>query len=469
MTRERGTPPEPLGPADATLWCATTPLTQLQIGALCRFEGGPLRDADGALRIDETRRHVEDRLRMIPRFRQRIQRVAFDLGRPVWVDEADFDIDRHVRATTLPAPGDDAALRRFVGDLLGRPLDPDHSPWDLWLVDGLEGGDVAVVLRTDHVLADGLSLLRAAMALLDLEAMDPTPESSGNPAPEPWRPRRPPGAIPLAVRGVIARGRGQVGLAAGAIRAALDPRHAYDLARSAVRSVTASPLAPSVPLNGRIGPHRDFLWASLPIGQLRTVAHAHDATLNDVLLAVVTGALRQLLGAPTAESLAGHQPKVLVPVGDTVEGSGGNAFSFVVTELPVHLDDPHATLAAVRDAMRNRKDSRQAADLVSLFSVVDLIPIALLRHVAPELLARQPLVNLAVTNIPGSDAPLYLRGARLQAVHPIVSGVGNIACIVGALSYTDRLHVGITIDPDVVHDAQLLLDGMIRAARDLYP
>ena len=463
---ERADPPagpEPLSPEDATLSCATAPGTRLQIGALCRFEGGPLRDAAGRLRREELREHVASRLHLMPRFRQRIQRVPFDLARPVWVDDTDFDLDGHLLDATLPPPGGTAELRQFVGELLGRPLDAAHPLWDLWLVDGLAGGDVVVVLRADHVLADGLSLLRAAMALLDLEPDPPAVQPA-----TPWLAREPPGPATLAARGLLDRGRHQVGLAAGAARSLLDPRRALQLTRSVVTVATSPPpLAPGFPLTGRIGGRRDFVWASLPLEPLHSFAHTHGATLNDGVLALVTLALRRVLGTAAADALAGKQPKVLVPIGDTAGGDGGNVFSFVVTELPVHLDDPALVVDRVHEAMQDRKASRQSTDLLALFSVVDVVPIALLRRLGPTVLARQPLVNLAVTNVPGSPVPLYLRGAELQEMHPIVCGVGNLACIIGVLSYRDHLHVGITVDPDVVAEADELADALVDVSRQL--
>ena len=171
---------EPLSPEDATLLCATPPEAQLQIGALCCFEGGPLRDTDGGLRLDDLRDHVAACIHLIPRFRQRVRHVPFGLARPVWIDDVDFDLSRHIHDAVLPAPGGPAELRRFVADLLGRPLDPDHPLWDLWLIDGLDDGNVAVVLRAHHVVADGLSLLRAATALLDFDA-DPSPDPPPDP------------------------------------------------------------------------------------------------------------------------------------------------------------------------------------------------------------------------------------------------------------------------------------------------
>lgn len=448
---------ESLSPEDATLLCATTPEVQLQIGALCRFDGGPLREGTGRLRVEELRTHLAGRLHRVPRFRQCVRPVPFDLARPVWVDDERFDLDRHVHVAGLPRPGGPAELRAFLADLLGRPLAPDRPLWDLWLVDGLDGGDVAVVLRVHHVVADGLSLLRAAAALLDLEPDPPT-----EPARRPWRPTPPPGPATLVVGGRLERERQRAGLAVAAARALLDPHRAAGALRSALRAAVTSPPAAARPdLTGRVGRRRDVVWTSVPLGPLQDLAHHRGATLNDVVLTVVSGALRRCRSdGPTGPA---RPPHVLVPVGDA-EGGDGNAFSFVVAELPVDETDPGRALDRVHREMRGRKGSGQSQGMRSLFSVVDVVPVPLLRRLAPELLARQPFVDLAVTNLPGWDTPLYLKGARLKELHPFITGVGNIACIVGVLSYCGILGVSVTVDPDVVPDADRLLTAIEREA-----
>lgn len=457
--------PEPLSPEDATLLCATTPAMQLIIGALCRVEGGPLRDVDGSLRLADLRNHVGARLHLVPRFRQRVQRVPFDLARPVWVDDVDFDLDRHVHGAELPAPGGTTELRCFVDDLLGRPLEPAHPMWDLWVVDGLDGGDVAVVLRAHHVVADGLSLLRAAMALLDLDRGDGSPPDAS----PPWRPTAAPRTVALAGEAVVGRARRQLGLLAGTALTLLDPRRSLPLARVGVGAVASPPRpAPAMPVTGPVGTRREFRWASLPLEPLHRAAHARGATLNDAVLAAVTGALRRTLGPDAAAALSGSPPKVLVPVGDAgPDGGSGNRFSFVVVELPVHLDAPESVLDHIHREMRNRATSRQADHMLSLFSVVDVVPVPLLRGLAPGMLARQPFVNVAVTDVPGSPAPLYLLGSRILEMHPFVTGVGNLACIVAALSYDDHLGVGITVDPDVVAEPDRLLEDLIEVGTEL--
>jgi len=457
---------EPVSPEDATLLCATAGGAQLQIGALCRFEGGPLRGADGAVRIDDLRQYVASRLHLMPRFRQCIRHVPFDLARPVWVDDAHFDLDRHLRFTTLPEPGGAEEVRAFVGDLIGRPMDLRHPLWDMWLIDGLDDGtdEVAVVLRTHHVVADGLSLLAAAVALLDFDENPDPPESV--PA---WRADRAPDPFSLLANGLATRGRSQLRFGADTARRMLDPRGVLSATRTLMSTLTSPPQpAPRLKLTGKVGTNRDFVWSSLPMEPLRELAHDRGVTLNDVVLSVACGALRRLAGPEVANRMGDRPPKVLVPVGDSAAGDGGgNAFSFVVTTLPVNLADPADVLDRIHTDMCERKASQQSADMLSLFSVVDLIPVPALRRLAPALLARQPFVNLAVTNLPGSPVPLYLLGSRLLSLQPIVTGVGNIACIVGVLSYCGELGIGITVDRDVIPDAENFRDAMLTAAAEL--
>ncbi|MFM7069943.1 MAG: wax ester/triacylglycerol synthase domain-containing protein [Actinomycetes bacterium] len=443
---------EPVSAQDSALWCATRADAALQVGALCRFEGGPLRDAGGGVRVAELRAHVASRLHLLPRFRQRLQRVPWDVARPVWVDDDRFDLDVHLRTATLDPPGDETSLRQFVAALLGGPLHPDRPLWELWSVDGLANGDVAVVLRAGHVLADGLSLLSTATALLDL-----TPQSEPSPPPVSWRARPTPRSTHLAAAAVAGRSRARIGMAVDAARLLTRPgavaRCAVELPGALV-GVLGAGLRPRhrPAVTGVGGVARELHWASVPLAPLRDAAHAAGATLNDAVLAAVALTLGGAVGV-----------QVLVPVGGSTRA--GNDFSFVVATLPPASGLlPAEILAAVHTTMAGRKSSEQAAVLHALFQLVDVVPVPVLRRVVPPVLDHQPFVDAAVTDLPGSPIPLYLRGAKLIEMFPLVTGVGNVACVVGVLSYCDRLCVGLTVDPDVVRDANTLLDRLVEAA-----
>ena len=211
-------PYERLSSQDATLLCAEAPASPLQIGALCLFEAGPLLDQAGLLRMDELRRHIESRLGRVPRFRQKLLPIPFDQGRPVWVDDQSFDIAHHVRAAALPCPGGLAELRAFMAVLLEVPLDRSRPLWEIWVVEGLEGDRIAMVLKVNHVMADGMAVLEFALSVLDLE---PVPRAE---TPPPWVPEPPPATGRLLLDALADQVQGRIEAGRRAIAALRPPR-----------------------------------------------------------------------------------------------------------------------------------------------------------------------------------------------------------------------------------------------------
>ncbi len=459
---------EHLRPQDATLLSSQDDLAPLQIGALCLFDGAPLRDGDGRLRIDELTRHVEDRLTFLARFRRRLAPVPLGLVPPVWVDDEHFDIANHVRHTALADPGDDDQVRECVSRIVEEPLDPAHPLWELWAVDGLAGDRVAVVLKCSHVMTDGMALLDLALSMLDLSP-EPAPAPPAGP---PAEPTAPPAPISLLVGSLVARTRRRLGLVGRSLSALRDPRPVLGTTIELVRSAaarTTSVLAPPLSINRPIGQRRDVAWRSASMTELREVAGVLDVTLNDVILAIVAGALRRYLGGDGAD-VDSIRPRVLVPV--SIHGAAPgqeieNRFSLMVTELPVHLPDPIDRVRFTHRDTARLKSSATRPLVPLLFEISDVVPAALLHAIAPVLLRHQPLVNLAVTNLPGTPEPMYLLGARMNEAYPFVSLTGNIAVIIGALSYQDRLGVGITVDADVVTDLDALASAFDDAVQEL--
>jgi WS/DGAT/MGAT family acyltransferase len=453
---------ERLRPQDATLWCVQAPDAPLQIGALCLFEGGPLRDDRGTLRLADLRRHVEARLAGLPRFRTRLASVAHDQGL-VWVDDPSFDIAHHVRVAAVPHPGGDAELRDLVSRLIEVPLDPSRPLWEIWLVEGVAGDRVAVIPKVSHVMADGMAILEFALTLLDGDPGAPAGEPVGH-----WAPGPPPDERALVAAELVARTRLALEAVGGVARSLLRPdRILGGLGRLAGVASTTAGLAPRLPITAPVGPHRDFAWVRLPIEDLLRVKRAHGVTLNDVVLAVVAGGLRSYLqrhGAPVDRAV-----RVIVPVSTHVAAGAEieNRFSMMVAGLPVEVADPVERLAVVADEMGRRKAQAQADIGPVLFTIGGLVPPPLLRLAGPTLLAHQPFVNLAVTNLPGTREPMYLLGARMLELFPYVAVTGNIATIIGVLSYEDGLGVGVTVDADVVPDADALVADLEASARAL--
>ena len=468
---------ESLTAEDAALLCAEAPGTQLQIGALCFFEAAPLRDRRGRLRHAALRSHVAARLGGLPRFRQRIAPVFADLAAPMWVDDTDFDIERHNKRVELPAPGGTGALREFMDRLLSEPMDLAHPLWDIHVVEGVDnmttGGvtdveTVAVVVRAHHVMADGIALHAAAMLLLD-----PVPRPPRTRLHE-WSPDQTPGTLDLAARALAERTRRQAGLAVDVTRALIDPRRLASttrLASQVVGSIRNGPpaVAPTLPFTGPIGERRAFAWDSVPMADIVAVKEACGGTINDVVLAIAAGALRRHLEATGSFDSAGGEPRALIPIGspESTASELGNRFSITSVALPVGVDDPLERVRLVHARMHELAVSPARAFMPHLFSIADLVPPAVLRGLVPRLLEHQPLVNLAISNIPGSRAPLYLWESRLLGLHPFINVVGNVALIIGVLSYVDDLGVGITVDPDVVGDPQTIITHFSAAATEL--
>ena len=454
-------PYERLSSQDATLRCAETPVSPLQIGALCLFEAEPLIDDAGRLRLDELRGHIESRLRSIPRFRQKVLNAPWGQGRPVWVDDQSFDIANHVRSAALPRPGGPAELRAFMVTLLEAPLDRSRPLWEMWFVEGVEGGRIAVVPKVNHVMADGMAVLESTFSILDLESRT-YPET-----PPPWEPAALPRPGQLFLDALTDQVQRPIDLGRRVLAGLSHPARVVGGMRTLAKVVRSTAvLAPKLSITHPVGPHRDFAWVPLPLEDLRKVAQAQRVTLNDVVLSIVAGALGHYLGeGAERESVC---PCVLVPVSaHDRPGEAENLFSMMIADLPPGALDPISRLRATHAEMTARKTSGQTMIGPLLFALGGLVAPWLLRAFAAEVLKRQPFVNLAVTNLPGTDAPVYLLGSRLLELFPFVTVAGNVALIIGVLSYNGTLGVGLTADADVIGALDRLADGVQLATAEL--
>jgi WS/DGAT/MGAT family acyltransferase len=441
---------EPLTAADAVFLRIETPHEPQHVGSLSVIEGTPLRDVDGRIRFDELKAHVERRLHRVPRMRQRVMQVPYQQGRPVWVDDEHFDIDHHVRLTALPRPGDDGQLATLMGRLQSLPLDRSRPLWEMWFVDGLADGHVGLVIKVHHALGDGMANVDLAMALIDLEA-DPPPDEPV----APWRPRPAPSPNGLLVAAVSEQ-LGRPGrLARAALDTLRDPRPAIDATANVGRTV-ASFLAkpPPAPWNVPVGSHRRWVSATVPLAGVRTVRRRHGVTINDVVLAACSGALRSFLVEHGDVDIEHRTIKAMVPVslrghdehGETL----GNRVSLIIVELPVDEPDPVVRLDRVHAVTSELKGSGLVDGAHRILEIADAItPLAgpLTRYVS-----RTIPMNLVITNIPGPPIPLYLRGAKFLRVFPYVEVIDNEGLTIAVVSYEDQLHFGITADRDVLPD-----------------
>ncbi|HXQ55573.1 MAG TPA: wax ester/triacylglycerol synthase family O-acyltransferase [Actinomycetes bacterium] len=424
------------------------------VAILAVVEGGPLHDQDGRLRLDAVREQFDRRLHLAPRLRQLVVCPPLGQGLPLWTDDHGFDLADHVRAVQVAAPGDERELLALCDQLCLRLLDRTRPLWELWLITGLAQGRVGLVLKLHHALADGLAAVQIAGALL----LDATPDAP-SPQPPPWRPRPAPSGWVLVadnLRGraaALARLRhpgtlpAQARVLAGAWRMVRDGR----------RPRRRSPLRR--PLGGR----RRLVLVRARLAVVKQIAHAHQATVNDVLLAAVAGGLRALLLA-RGVLVEGLTLRASVPVAlrrASAAAALGNQVGLMVVPLPVEEPDAARRLRQVTQATTQRK--RRPEVLAGLRPVGSLTVLRALNRYSRH----QHLVDLFITNVPGPQVPLFVVGARLLEAFPVVQVAGNVPLSVAVLSYDGQLNVGIQSDPDALSDVEVFADGLRRSLEEL--
>jgi WS/DGAT/MGAT family acyltransferase len=403
----------------------------------------------------------------LPRYRQRLAWIPVE-GHPVWVDDPYFQIDYHVRHTALPRPGDERQLKRLAGRLVSQPLDRERPLWEFWLVEGLEGGKrFAIVQKVHHCMIDGISGVDLMAILL---ASDPLAEPEPSP---PFEPRPPPGPIDLLANEV---GRRVTGLVAALGRTPAALREPADLAgrvREGVAAVTetlSAALRPAsnTPINQKLGPHRRLDWRDLELSRVRAVKDRLGGTVNDVVLATVSGALREFLalrGLDVDNLLIRANVPVSLRSRDE-RGTLGNRIALFMAELPVNEPDPLQRLARVRETMERLKSSRQAMGAEVLAAVSEWTSATLL-SLAVRGASRQRPYNLVVTNVPGPQIPLYLLGAHMERCYPVVNLQPQQGLGIGLFSYAGTLGIGLTVDPDQVPDLYVFASAIIKSFEEL--
>jgi diacylglycerol O-acyltransferase / wax synthase len=418
-------PPDRLSALDAAFLDLETAEAPLHVGWTLKLDGP-------APSLAALRRHIDARLDSLPRFRRRVDGAQ-------WVDDASFDVARHVHGMTLAEPSGPRELRALAGRLLSRPLDMDRPLWRLSLVDGLAGGGWAIVGQAHHALVDGIAAVQVALLLFDgVEA-----------GPSTWTAQPAAGAARVAQAGAERAAR----TVAGALR-----RPSLPVREVRAASTSLARPAPPTALDRSLTHRREVAFAEAPLGELREAGRRCGATVNDVLLAASSLALGRALAR------RGERPqavKALVPVNTRTGEPGdlGNDISFVTVELPVREVDPLTVLRAVRDATRAAKAGGEARPLRALAQAADLLP-APGRQILTRAAARAAAFNVVVSNVPGPPQHLTLMGRRLTAIHPAVPFLHGHALSIGILSYAGRLQAGIYADADVLPDT-------VDVARDL--
>jgi WS/DGAT/MGAT family acyltransferase len=441
----------------------------MHVAGTATYEAGPLRMPNGGIDVGRIRRYVESRLHLIPRYRQVLAYTPLE-GHPVWVDDQHFNIEYHVRHTSLPRPGDVDQLKRLSGRVMSQQLDRHKPLWEMWVVEGLEGGDhFAILSKIHHCMVDGMSSVDLLAVLLTIEPtdhVDPPVRWVPRPRPTWWQMlsaetgRR--ARIPF--ESISVAGIGQV------LADVRDPRSdirtmwrvARGMLRSSLRTVS------DTPLNKPIGPHRRFDWLAMDLNDVKNVRKRLGGSLNDVVLTTVTGAVQRFLeGRRVNVDFLDFRVMAPVSVRSAEEkGTLGNRVSAWIIDLPLAEHDPKQRLAVISETTARLKETKQALGAEMLSRVAEWTPSTLL-SLASSMMTRALPFNLVVTNVPGPQVPLYLLGARMLDNYGQVPLTDYLGLGIVLFSYAGKLCWGFNADWDLLPDLRDFVAAVDESFREL--
>ncbi len=403
---------------------------------------------------------VADRLAFVPRYRQRLVTVPGGLARPVWVDDEDFDLTYHVRQSAVPRPGSHEQLQDLVARIITRPLDRSRPLWEMYLIEGLEGGRFAILCRSHQTLVDGISTIDLGQVILDMDTV------ARERIPDEWRPRKEPSHAALLVDGLEDRLR-HPGNPLGAVRDV-----ATAMSRLSPFNLTGRRPVPDSPLQAQISQQRRFATVRTSLDDYRKVRRFHGGTVNDVVLATVTGALRSWLMTRAESVHSSRQLRAMVPMGvvdkDLEPTSLGSQVTATVLDLPIGEASPVVRLHQVSYALKAHKETGNAASALRLIGVGGFAPTtfhALGARVAAA--APQRSFHLVVTNVPGPQFPLYAAGARMLESYPVQPLLPGHGLAIGVTSYDGGVYYGLTADRDSMPDLEVVGQCLTEALAEL--
>ena len=442
---------------DASFLHQESAVSHMHVGAVTIFEGPPPA-------FEEIADALRGRLHLVPRYRQRLAVPPLGTGRPLWADDPDFNLEYHVRQTALPEPGSEEQLFNLASRIFSQQLDRSKPLWELWAVEGLADGRFALISKTHHAMIDGISGVDLATVMFDVQPVPQRVEHTG----VPWTAARPPAGVDLLAAGARDLVRSGLRVATSAIGALTHPDRAVGAAVEAAEGLgevvwAGLNPAPATPLNVEIGPHRRLVGARARLQDFKLVKSMFSTTVNDVVLAVVTGALRDWLRSRGVRT-EGLELRALVPVSIRAEhehGTLGNRIAAMRGPLPVYIDDPLTRLRTVKEAMDGLKESKQAVGAEVLASVQNFAPPTILAQ-ASRLNFSTRLFNLIVTNVPGPQFPLYAYGREMQEIFPVAFLPKNHALAVAIMSYNGAVNIGLLGDLDAVPDIGVIAEGIRR-------
>jgi diacylglycerol O-acyltransferase len=456
-----------LSAQDTSFLTSEGPNTPMHVASVFIAEAGPLRTEEGGLAVDRLRNFIGSRLHLIPRYRQRIEHVPVT-GAAIWVDDPHFSIDYHVRHTSLPRPGNIEQLKRLAGRIASQPLDRARPLWEIWYVEGLEGGEhFASIMKVHHCMIDGASgaeLMTVLMSLEPDDALDP-------PDPPRYVPRPAPSTAELLRDEVLRFATGPF-QAAGRIRGLLgndDPvGELRDALRGAVEFLGSGiSNADETPFNRPVGPHRSFEFLTMDLAVVKAVKDKLGGTINDIVLATVAGAVRRYLRRHRID-LRDFDFRVAAPVSvrSDEDATPGNRVSAWIVPLPLGEPDALTRLEHIRETTAALKQSKGALGADLLSAATEWTGTTLLSLGARlQDLARPH--NMIVTNVPGPQIPLYILGARLLECYPLGPLFARLGLCTALFSYDGKLFWGFIADPDLVPDLSDLRDDISHAFEEL--
>ena len=455
-----------LSVVDNSFLAIESPTTHQHVAAVLVLDARPLTRPDGGIDIDTIRTYIASRLHLIPRYRQHLKTVPLG-NRLVWVDDEHFNIHYHVRHTSLPRPGDERQLKRLAARIVSQQLDRAKPLWEIWVVEGLEGDRFALVAKTHHCMVDGVSGVDLLAVLLN-----PTPIAEFGEGPR-WIPR--PGPTPFQIfRDEWLRRFSEplqmlreMPCALGAPVQLVASFWESLSALGETLGVAARPASPT-PINLPIGPHRRYDWATFDLDAIKVVKNRLGGTVNDIVLATVSGALRTFLeGRRVNVDVLDLRASIPVSIRtDEQRGTLGNQIALWITDLPVAERDPRRRLDKVRANTARLKESRQTLGARVLAAVSEWTSTTILSS-AVRLSTRSRPFNLVVTNVPGPQIPLYLLGAELRECYPMLALLPNQALGVALFSYAGRLCWGFIADWDLIPDLHEFVVAIEDAFREL--
>ncbi|TXH41938.1 MAG: wax ester/triacylglycerol synthase family O-acyltransferase [Actinobacteria bacterium] len=440
---------------DASFLYLEDTTTPMHVGGVAIF-----RESEAGFDYDRLVKLIRDRIALAPRYRQKIKEVPGNMGAPVWVDDSNFDVTFHVRRSALPRPGTDAQLRELVARIMARPLDRNRPMWEMYLVEGLKGRRFAILTKSHHAIVDGIMTVDIGQVILD-DA--PIAELEGT---QVWRPTREPSQVELLVGAAAEQLRSPAGALGSVKRGVHDVtstvtgigRSMLGLMSAAV-SVARSPI--HGPLNFELSEQRRFAMASLKLSDFKAIRTAHGGTVNDVVLAVIAGALRTWLQSRGERVSPRDEMTALVPV--SVEPSfenthPGDVQPFLV-QLPIGEADPVVRLSRISYEMHRHRESSRLVGAETLATIAGFAPPtlhALGARVGADITQR--VYNLAITNVPGPQTPLFVGGAEMVAAYPVVALTRGHGLSIGLTSYNGGMYFGLNADRDGIPDVEELAD-----------